>query len=483
MIWSIAGSDPSSGAGLQADLKTATVLGVDCATVVTSVTAQNARRFLSAEAVDATLVHRQIESLKDESPPRVIKLGMLHSREVVRTIVEKLKSLDAEVICDPVLQSSSGAPLLSDDARVLLRDELFPLVDVLTPNRREAEALVGRALNSPVDIERAARELERKSGFTVVLIKGGHGDGPVAHDYFHSAGESFWLASPRQPEGAAARGTGCTFAAALASFRAQGKEWGDAAVLAKAFLNQALRLRSSPTRLDYRPWSPQAELFPVASSEPPAVLPRPFPSCGPRALGFYPIVDRAQWLQRLLPLGVSTVQLRIKDLGGAELDREIATATQLARSHDSRLFINDHWELAIRHQAYGVHLGQEDLQRADIGQIRAAGLRLGLSTHSELELARALAIRPSYIALGPIYPTTLKAMRFAPQGIDRLRHWCELCDDIPVVAIGGFSLDRARGAVAAGASAIAVVSDITARSDAEERARDWLRFSEESFGC
>jgi len=480
MIWTIAGSDPSAGAGLQADLKTASALGVRCGTVVTSVTAQNSRQFLRAAALAPELVVSQIESLKGDSAPQVIKIGMLHTRAIARAVAGELERLSAEIVCDPILCSSSGAPLIEEDAVSEIRRRLFPLVDVLTPNRPEAERLAGFELRSAADIERAALKILTAYGFTAVIIKGGHGTETFAHDYYLSANERFWLSSPRQP-GAVARGTGCTFATALASRRAQGYEWSDAVVLAKAFLNQALDLRTDPAVLAYRPWTPEARLFPIASSAMRESAREAFRSCGPDALGFYPIVDRAEWLNRLLPLGVTTAQLRIKDLSGEELEREIARAIELARTSDCRLFINDFWRLAIRDGAYGAHLGQEDLADADLDEIRKAGLRLGISTHSELELARALEARPSYIALGPIYPTRLKAMRFAPQGLARLAEWSALCGEIPVVAIGGLTLERAPGAVAAGARSIAVVSDLTTSHEPENRARSWLEFSREAF--
>ena len=200
-----------------------------------------------------------------------------------------------------------------------------------------------------------------------------------------------------------------------------------------------------------------------------------FPRCGPRALGFYPIVDRASWLRRLLPLGVSTVQLRIKDLEGDELESEVSLAVLLARHHRVRLFVNDHWELATRLRAYGVHLGQEDLVAADLERIQSAGLRLGVSTHSPEELERAVKVEPSYVALGPVYPTTLKIMPWAPQGLGRLAEWCESASR-PVVAIGGITLERAEGVAACGADGIAVVSDICSHKNPEDRTRSWLAF-------
>lgn len=123
----------------------------------------------------------------------------------------------------------------------------------------------------------------------------------------------------------------------------------------------------------------------------------------PFRLGLYPVVDSVQWIERLLDAGVRTLQLRIKDRRDEEVEADVVAAIALGRRYNARLFINDYWRLAIKHQAYGVHLGQEDLQATDLNAIRAAGLRLGVSTHDDMEIDVALAARPSYIALGHVF--------------------------------------------------------------------------------
>src|SRR5579863_5565793 len=189
---------------------------------------------------------------------------------------------------------------------------------------------------------------------------------------------------------------------------------------------------------------------------------------------FYPIVDSAAWIARLLPCGVKLVQLRIKDQPIADVRREIRTARTLCNAVGAQLVVNDYWREAIDLSCTYVHLGQGDLEAADIDAIRGAGLKLGISTHDEAELASALALRPDYIALGPIYPTRLKAMAFAPQGLDRIGEWKKKIGTIPLVAIGGITLDRAPGVFAAGADSVAAVTDITLNADPETRARAWV---------
>ena len=193
---------------------------------------------------------------------------------------------------------------------------------------------------------------------------------------------------------------------------------------------------------------------------------------------FYPVFDSAAWVARAVPLGVKLVQLRIKDAPHDLLRTEITTALDLCRQYGAQLVVNDHWELAIELGADWLHLGQEDLDTADIPAIRRAGLKLGLSTHDHAELDRALALSPDYIALGPVYPTILKKMKWTEQGLDRLTEWKARIGDIPLCAIGGMSVARAPGAFAAGADTVAAVTDITLNADPDARMREWLKVTE-----
>ncbi len=190
--------------------------------------------------------------------------------------------------------------------------------------------------------------------------------------------------------------------------------------------------------------------------------------------GFYPVVDDVRWVRRLLPLGVRTIQLRIKERSEAEVRRQIREALAIAADHDGcQMIVNDYWRAAIREGAAWLHLGQEDLAGADLVAIRAAGIRLGVSTHSPEELADALDARQDYVALGPIYETTLKKMPWSPQGLARIGEWKARLA-CPLVAIGGITLERAPAVLAAGADSIAVVSDVLRAPDPDGRARAWL---------
>lgn len=190
---------------------------------------------------------------------------------------------------------------------------------------------------------------------------------------------------------------------------------------------------------------------------------------------FYPIFDDVAWLQRMLPLGVKLVQLRVKDQPDQIVAQQIAQARDLCREYGATLVINDYWQAAIDAGCDWVHLGQEDLDDADIPAIRRAGIKLGLSTHDHEELHRALALDPDYVALGPVYPTKLKQMKWHQQGLEKLSEWKGLVGDIPLVAIGGMSVERAAGAFEAGADIVSAVTDITWNDAPENRLRDWLK--------
>jgi thiamine-phosphate pyrophosphorylase len=189
---------------------------------------------------------------------------------------------------------------------------------------------------------------------------------------------------------------------------------------------------------------------------------------------FYPVVDSIAWLKRLTALGVGTVQLRAKDLDHDEAVELMREALAVTHGTGTQLVVNDYWQAAIEVGARHVHLGQEDLADADVKAIFRANITLGLSTHDEHELETALKHAPDYIALGPIFPTTLKVMRFGPQGVPRIAEWKKKIGDIPLVAIGGIKFEQAREIFEAGADSIAVVSDVTQAKDPDARVNQWL---------
>jgi thiamine-phosphate pyrophosphorylase len=200
----------------------------------------------------------------------------------------------------------------------------------------------------------------------------------------------------------------------------------------------------------------------------------PYPDRSAYPDRFYPVVDSVAWVARLATLGVGTIQLRAKDLNDSQALQIVSDALAVTKGTTTRLVVNDYWRAAVVAGAKHLHLGQEDLADADLAAIRDAGLTLGLSTHDDAELETALRAEPDYIALGPIFPTTLKSMRFAPQGIAKITEWKKRIGDIPLVAIGGIKFEQSAEIFAAGADSIAVVSDVTQHADPDAQVLKWL---------
>jgi len=293
-----------------------------------------------------------------------------------------------------------------------------------------------------------------------------------AHDWLdaeHGLRSRGWLAS-RRIETEHDHGTGCVFASAAAAALAHGFVAADAVVLAKMATCEGLR-HAYAAGEGAGPVAPRAgfagrlDNLPALNPLPHAASRFDFPAMPASTRGLYAIVDSSDWVARVVADGVRLVQLRIKDASGDLLAREIHAAVAIARAAGATLFVNDHWELALELGAHGVHLGQDDLDGADIDALHHAGLLLGISTHSYWEVCRARALRPSYIACGPIHATTLKQMPWIPQGEANLAYWCNLLAGTPVVAIGGMDAPRARAEMQAGAWAVAAVGAITRSAD------------------
>jgi thiamine-phosphate pyrophosphorylase len=189
---------------------------------------------------------------------------------------------------------------------------------------------------------------------------------------------------------------------------------------------------------------------------------------------FYPIFDDTGWLARMLPLGVKLVQLRVKDKPLETVRSEIRLGKALCAQHGAVLVVNDYWQMAIEEGCAFLHLGQGDLDDADVPAIRRAGMRLGISTHDRDELDRAFAYDPDYVALGPVYPTRLKKMKWEQQGLERVTEWKRCVGGRPLVAIGGLTVERAAGVFAAGADIVSAITDITWNADPEARLREWI---------
>lgn len=490
IVWIIAGTDSAGGAGLAADIKACEALDVHACTAVAALTAQHSQAVERVEAVCPDLLDAQLAALASDLPPAVIKTGMLGSSDNVRVVARWVRRLRQRadrppvlLVVDPVLHATTGAALGTPDLLVTLRRELLPLADVVTPNRAEARALLGAVepLTHDADVELAARAL-REQGSRAVVITGGDamgGDADCMHDHcardhLATPQTSGWLTLPRVPS-LHHHGTGCTFAATLAAALARGFCEADAIVLAKMGTTHALRrgyaagagagpVRPGPGFAADVTLLPDLHELHVPHDNAPAPRPAGFAALSDTRPGVYAIVACAEQVERVLHAGVRLVQLRIKDSSHPRLRDEIARSIALAHAAGAALFINDHWALAIELGAYGVHLGQDDLRAADLPAIHRAGLRLGLSTHSYWEVCRAWALRPSYLACGPIHATDSKAMPWLPQGAGNLAYWSRLLP-MPVVGIGGMDAARVHEARRCGAAAAALISALTQAPD------------------
>ena len=463
VAWTIAGSDSGGGAGIQADIRTFHDFALHGASVVTCVTAQNTTALTDNHVIPATTVAAQLQALRDDLPPAAIKIGALGSDKNAAVVLDFLDALPGDnrpfVVWDPVRAASVGGTLgvLPDDTI----GALVRRVDAVTPN---AEELADAWNLDPKNPARAAHLL-RDRGAKRVYVTGGHGDTPGL-DYWESPARSFSIRGDALP-GRGAHGGGCGLSSGLAAATVHEDE-DSAPVLAHMYVHQGLRAlasgRGGPGAgrppLRHLGWPGDIADLPRVADAGKTAGPA-FPRLS-HPIGLYAVVDSADWVRRCVELGLDTVQLRVKDLQAPALRRAVEQSVVATAGSNTRLFVNDFWREAIDAGAYGVHLGQEDLTDADLPAIAGAGIRLGVSTHSYYEIARAHAVAPSYVAIGPIYATTTKPMKFAPQGVPRLKRWVDLLGDrYPLTAIGGVDVERAPGVMATGVGSIAVVRAIT----------------------
>lgn len=490
VVWTIGGSDSGGGAGIQADLHTMANFGIHGCSVITAVTAQNTKSVTAINPISTLMISQQISSLNSDLPPCAIKTGMLYSSQTVQAVSAYLNDINAPLVLDPVMVATSGDSLIQSGFIESIRNKLLTRASIVTANIQETEKLLGRLLIEQDNVESFDKEIELAAedllclGVKAVLIKGGDRvcSDLYSQDYFSDGNTKFWITSNRLNRNNT-HGSGCALASAIACGLANGYSLTDALVIAKSYvtgaIRQAKKIGSGSMNLFHVPFNCHEEDFPWITQTAKAGRQRPeFSSCLIEApLGFYPIIDSKDLLLKLIKAGSTLVQLRIKHLSGSELEREIKECIDISHKYNCRLFINDYWELAIKYNAYGVHLGQEDLLDSDVYALEKAGIKLGISTHCHSEVARALGVRPSYIAIGPIFDTTTKIMDFPPQGVSGFKYWRKVLS-YPLVAIGGIFLDNAKQILEAGADAISVVRDISNATEVEKQCQKWLRLWE-----
>ena len=488
----IGGTDPS-GAGLQTDWKVINASRLEASSIVTAVTAQNAGGVLDLGVLSRQQFKAQLDAVEAETFS-AIKVGMLGNEIIIQVLIDFLNSYIAEnsipLIIDPVLAASSGGRLLTDKGIMLFLEGLLPLATLMTPNLDELSALTQLPVSNPVEIESAAKQL-LKQGATTLLVKGGHDTNQYdSTDLLITPSSTVYLKGSRWKDRNNVRGTGCALATSIATLMSKGYCLEDSAVLAKANISRGIRCAvdfKEQRKLNIRTgdeFSVELQDFPKLGTKISQNINVSFPRCGSKRLGIYPVVDSLEWIKKLVPLGIETIQLRIKmdrpkaNTNLVEIEQQIKEAIKFCNHYNVRLFINDHWQMAVKHQAYGIHLGQEDLVKLsqdDLQAIANAHCRLGVSTHSFYEVAAAHQLRPSYIALGPIFATTSKVMPWVPQGVSAVKMWMDLLGEAyPLVAIGGINYERAKALKKTGVGSVAMITAITEADDYQKATEDLL---------
>lgn len=489
IVWSIAASDSGGGAGIQADNLTIQDLGGHACNIVTAITAQNSLKVEEVAAVSVDMLTKQLNCLLADMPPQAIKIGVLANTQQVKLVCDWLAlnlasyksshGIEVPVIWDPVMVASSGQTLSSEDKQTPADAyiSLAKQVTLLTPNLQELLALIGLQADR-VGCEKSSLVIFRELVKTNVLLTGGNNQSPLSVD---------WLAAHKIAhtsvqhqgqllgfEGATVdtmhnHGTGCTLSSAIATAMALGHPLLDAITIAKAYVHQGLELSyplgGGPGVLARNGWPNDIRHFPkIIMPEYPKVAEAEhlgfLKVCQP--LQVYTVTQSLDVLEQVLKAGARTAQLRIKaPCDENQLEQDIQQAVALGKKYQAQVFINDYWQLAIKYAAFGVHLGQEDILKADLTQIAAAGLALGLSSHGYFEMLLVQQLSPSYLAIGHIFATPTKKMPSQPQGLLKLERYCQLLKGrLPLVAIGGINLDNLSQLKATQVDDIAIVRGI-----------------------
>ncbi len=517
-IWSIAASDCSAGAGSQADLTMARALDTDCATLICAITAQNSQGVQAVEVLSRAMLEQQWQSLKADGWPQAIKIGWLPPGNLLLPwLLEKLQEYAGPVIWDPVLSASQGGFPQANWPKDALQ-ALLQRVDLLTPNLAEAQALLallqpqdneygqlltdcGAAAHPTVNSTATAAALQAL-GVKHLLITGGDSTQAGSAESEEWIQDAFFAALLPASDSVfrdqlpgpdllrafvfrhqrlplKAHGTGCHLASAIACGLAQGYTLYDALTRAVAAVRLAIRSASARANGYHNAWA--RPLSESVAEDWPQVVPaqaQPAPPHFPRLpqpLGLYGLVDNLPHLKRLLTLGIDSVQWRVKNPAD-DYKAQTAQAIRCAAEASVPLFINDDWALALELGAFGVHLGQEDLLTADLQALAEAGIALGISTHSDWEIARARGVNPSYIAFGPVFTPLSKVLRYTPLGLEQLNIWvtrfAERIEGQRLTCIGGITAANVAPVVATGIGSVAIVTELANDAGLPQRLAD-----------
>lgn len=512
-VITVSATDSFGLSGVQADNRALNALGAHGHNIISAVTAQNNQTVSLVESMSQANFVKQWQSVFADTV-KVIKCGLLATTEQIEFIYDNIRD-DQLLVWDPVSITTTKHKLTTEQNQAQFqaaRRKLVGKCHLITPNQQEAIELLELTIDNAqqntqdsIHPHSLANGLLALGAHAVVISDGVQSEKTEeaprrCDDYFacqqpfndRIASNAFTMSSPCVNTNNT-RGTGCQYAS-LAS-AALAKDYGveDAVIIAKAHINSGLKksfligntsaaplekgslLLNSTFTLSDLPTLSKTTNICNSNHSAQRFLRCTTPSGQEKPIGLYPVVDNAEWVEKLATLGVDTIQLRIKNENNKLIEQEIATAVKFSEKNNVRLFINDHWQLAIKYNAYGVHLGQEDLDSADLALIASAGLRLGLSTHCHYEVCHAITVNPSYIACGPVFATDSKIMPWRTLGIKQLNYWNDMLGDRwPVVAIGGIKLNNMQDVVSSGANGIALISAITQADDPDKVTREML---------
>lgn len=438
LVWSIAGWDDQGLRGSLADIQTFKAYRVSYRSMICSFTLQDKNLYRWGEAVAGYALEAQLIEAYQSMRPSWVKIGLLLDLDTIEILSEFFKKYPIPIVLDPIRGPSFGQTIYTPLMKQALINDLLPHVTVLTPNVQEAKWLS----ESSQVCEQALLDMGPK----LVVIKSVKKNNQI-YDvcYEKNNKKPIWIGAQHLDLESPVPGTGCRFSAALTAMLAKNRTMRQSMLSAKRWV--------------IRDFCHTKRSFPhygILENEAFPKLKKP--------IGLYAIVSTLAEIEALSKLGVMTFQLRIKDRNLFDISMQVQESVLFCKQHDLNLFVNDYWELALEHHATGVHLGQDDLMACDLKSLREGSLCLGISTHSQVELAKALRVRPSYIALGPIFKTNSKQMPYAPQGLARLRQWKRWIQQ-PLVAIGGINEKNFMRVLCCKPDGIAMISGLKVEPD------------------
>ena len=465
-IWTIAAQDSAGISGISADVKVFQSFDCFACHISTAVTAQSVDQSIAIQKIDSEMIQAKLDVLIQAHPPSAIKIGVLMGADQIKVIAKFLTThkLNIPIVFDPVLSASSGLNF----NRLTLNDlqPLLKFVTLITPNTDELSWLCDGDTQALLNL-----------GVKSVYVKGGHEN--LSNDYvvdqlITNDQDDLFFHNIKQSK--KVRATGCSFSSLMAVYLTQ-YVLNDAITMANASLQQAMKATDFEINglhiLKSFNKSNDLSDFPDVSHHILNKQNNAFELCSP--LELYPVVDSVQWIEKLASWGVKTLQLRIKDQKGEALENSIKHAVTICKKHNIQFFVNDYWQLAIKYNAYGVHLGQEDIQTADFEAIRKSGVKIGISTHGETEFCIAKSIKPSYIAIGAIFPTNTKKVQVV--GLENLNTWVDiLSPNYPLCAIGGIGFESIETVLKSNVKSVALVSAICAASDPKMATKNLLAY-------